>query len=214
MPNWVENQLRISAGTKEELADIKAKLFNAEGHFSYAVLVPEDRDDERWWVDPKTHSLADEDAREDGKVFNWYDFHCDKWGCKWDVNPGEVDVFEDGCYLSISFNSPWSAPVHWYDVLVETFPDANIDLRAVDPAMDYFWEGSDLVDLSKMVDYDELKRQALVDALGDEYDIDRIIEEEPDGVDFYGLCTDDLFDPSTWYYEICVDEEELTDYKK
>jgi len=212
MPNWVENDLRISAKSKEELSRIKERIIDKDGHLSFAILVPEDRDDESYWVDPEKHCLSDEDAREDGKVFNWYDFHCDKWGCKWDAS--EDDVFEDGCYLSIRFSTPWSAPVHWYDVLVETFPDATIGLRAVDPSMDYFWEGSDLVELSGVVDYDELKRQALVDALGDEYDLDRIIEEEPDGVDFYGLCTDDLFDPSTWYYDLCVDEEELTDYKK
>lgn len=213
MPNWVENQLRISASTKKELAKIKAKLFNADGDLSYAVLVPENTDDERWWVDPKKHGLSDVNAREDGKVFNWFDYHCTKWGCKWDVNPGEVTVEESGTELSISFTSPWSAPVHWFDTLVETFPEADIDLRAIDPAMDYYWEGSDLINISDVVDYDDLKRNALEEVLGDEYDIDRIIEEEPSGVEFYGLCTGDLFYPDTWSYDICVDEAELTDYK-
>lgn len=211
MPNWVENEIRISAKSKEALAEIKSKLLDSNGELSFAILVPEEREVESWWVDPEKHCLSPEDARADGKVFNWYDFHCDKWGCKWDASDTSVD--EDGTSMTITFTTAWSAPVHWFDALVKAFPDADIEMRAVDPAMDYYWVNSTLTSLSEAVDYAALKREALVDALCGSYDVDRILEDEPVGVDFYGICTDDLFDPSTWYCDLCVDEDELEQYK-
>ena len=48
-------------------------------------------------------------------VDNWYDWHCNYWGTKWDVDVQDngYDSSGDETYINLSFDSAWSPPTEW-----------------------------------------------------------------------------------------------------
>lgn len=231
MPNWVNNDLRITSENPDRIKAIRAKLFtvyngtdfvgcDGKEYLSYAVLIPEDINDPNYRVKPENANITAIDKRDDGTIFNWYDFHCDKWGCKWDVSPEECVITEDtDRNICVSFTSPWDCPCAWYHKLCEEFPDVSIELVAMDEAMDYYWENGKLGKISEQFNEKEAKRSEIErvfdenDLSLDDYDIEKIIENYEDGYFDYP----DMFDPDSW--EFTIDEEEefidfCKDYKK
>ena len=49
--------------------------------------------------------------------FNWYDWHCDFWGCKW--NACETNVEKENEYYYITFITAWKEPYYWIDKLAK-----------------------------------------------------------------------------------------------
>lgn len=218
MPNWVNNALRITSSKPERIQAIREKLFTTDDqgnlYLSLAVLIPEDHSDPDYWVDPETARIMPENLNEEGKVFDWYSFRCDKWGCKWDVDPDQCNIEEDtDSNIYVGFESPWSCPVEWYRKLVAAFPDVSVELVAMDEAMDYYWENGKLGSISDQFD----ERQAKVDAIEqvlknnncspEQYDIDKIVDEFEDGYFDYL----DMFDPDTWEFFV-GDEDDFIDW--
>ena len=221
MPNWVENYLRITSEKPERIKAIREKLFAKTDigceYLSYAVLVPEDHDDPDYRVKPENAGIEpSDDVRADGTIFDWYQFHNDKWGCKWDVDPEECDINEYTDSIYVSFTSPWDCPYEWYKALCEAFPDVSIELVARYAAMDYrYWENGELGGISQQFDEKVAKRkrsemERILDAHDlslDDYDVDKIIEEYEDG-----YFTDyDMFDPDTWDFSVS-DEDDFIEF--
>jgi hypothetical protein len=52
---------------------------------------------------------------------NWYDWHVNNWGTKWDVGGDNynVDIGNDGSSMTVSFESAWAPPVAWYEHMQE-----------------------------------------------------------------------------------------------
>ena len=80
MPNWVNNALRITSSKPEPIQAIREKLFSTDDqgniYLSLAVLIPEDRSNPYYWVDPEKAHILPENLNEEGKVFDWYTFRC------------------------------------------------------------------------------------------------------------------------------------------
>lgn len=227
MPNWVNNDLRITSENPERIKAIRAKLFtvyhgtdlvgcDGKEYLSYAVLIPEDLNDPDYRVKPENANITECDKRADGTIFDWYHYHLDKWGCKWDVSPEECEITEDtDRNICVSFTSPWDCPCEWYEKLCEEFPDVSIELVAMDEAMDYYWENGKLGKISEQFDEKEAKRDEIErvfeenDLSFDDYNIGKIIENYEDGYFEYP----DLFDPDTWEFTI-DDEEDFIDFCK
>ena len=110
MPNWCHNRVVIShmeAQPIKELADIFQK------NQPFATLVPQPD----WENTPNDKGelpvVSDLGLEFDGKQdLRWYDWRLDNWGCKWDLNEGDVTVklSEDKTILQMWFETPWGPP--------------------------------------------------------------------------------------------------------
>ena len=67
-------------------------------------------------------------------VDNWYDWHCNYWGTKWDV--WDVDVQDNGydssgdeTYINLSFESAWSPPSEWVKKVAQDYPSLEFLLE-------------------------------------------------------------------------------------
>ena len=101
MPNWCSNNLQIT-GTKEEIADIAAKLEACKG---------------RDFFDLFTRNAHEASADDD-----WYAYNLANYGCKWNCNANDWDVESgDGTTISISFDSPWCPPDKIFEQLHQEY---------------------------------------------------------------------------------------------
>ena len=143
MPNWVENDLRITADEMTMTA-IRERILTDEGVLSFALLIPEEFDNPAYRASAKESHLAlaeGDTIRDDGTLFDWYNFRIDHWGCKWDVSKENFSIAEESATeLNIFFLSPWSPPTAWFHKLRETFPDAKFGMSSSDPWMEESWE--------------------------------------------------------------------------
>lgn len=49
----------------------------------------------------------------------WYDWCCEKWGCKWNAGDTSVSSVNDENEVMIEFRTPWSPPSGWLKALCE-----------------------------------------------------------------------------------------------
>lgn len=101
MPNWCSNNLQIT-GTKEEIADIAAKLEACKGQDFFDLF---------------TRNAHEASADDD-----WYAYNLANYGCKWNCNANDWDVESgDGTTISISFDSPWCPPDKIFEQLYQEY---------------------------------------------------------------------------------------------
>jgi len=95
MPNYCLNFLTV------ENCD-EAMRFIDEGKFkSFQALIP----------------------RPESEEENWYDWNCENWGTKWDMNEDEIVLTGDGTMM---FQTAWSPSLPVTKALSEKFPNAKI----------------------------------------------------------------------------------------
>ena len=136
MPNWVNNELIITA-EPEVINKIVAQV-SAPFERRYYDFFKEESETKKiekpfsfWNIIKPTDLEAYEDAKgkpQDGKD-HWYNWNIRNWGTKWDVN----DVYggtirDDGKTISYAFDTAWSPPVEAIDKLAEQYPSAQLTL--------------------------------------------------------------------------------------
>ena len=104
MPNWVT--VRLIYKTKYMAKFIFDELQWHNKRFSFKALVPHPKTVKEC---PDRYILLFRDATayapsEKKPWFNWYKFHIEEWGCKWDC----CDAFLDD--NMIVFKTPWDPP--------------------------------------------------------------------------------------------------------
>jgi hypothetical protein len=198
MPNWDYNKLRIT-GSKEQIKKVRAKLFK-DDEFTFTALIPEDLDDPKYRVVDEGSGVQTQDLRADGTAFNWYDFHLDKWGCKWDASKSAFD--ETDTEIVVTFTTPWGPPDEWFKVLCKKFKDLNIEMGTLDEGEADYWYNCEHENINDFTD--KLYVDAVKDALGKDaskVDLAKVAKKyRSEG--YYHLETKDLLDKSTWYYTI------------
>lgn len=135
MPNWVTNKIEVIGHNAMEFVK---DFFNED--FSFNKLIPEpttiEECEEKYLIkneeDARSHFLAWDETNEK-RWFNWYDWHCDKWGTKWDVDTDELSVSG----TSVCFYTAWSCPIPILIKLSQMFPQFVFDIVYEDEAMDY-----------------------------------------------------------------------------
>jgi len=120
MPNWVYNHVTIT-GTEEAIANVKEFLGkknfmtgDEEIQFNFANLVsiPEDKLEEYNTI----HGF--QDGEQVGHTeFNWYEWNCANWGCKWNASDITENTFPDS--IEYWFTTPWSVPEPVIDALAK-----------------------------------------------------------------------------------------------
>ena len=88
MPNWCYNRLQVFGG-KDEIEKFKKSVKTKDTDLSLDKILPT----------PK--KLLDGDG--------WYDWRCDNWGTKWDID-AELTDYDDE-FLCYEFDSAWSPPI-------------------------------------------------------------------------------------------------------
>ena len=110
MPNWCYNDISVR-GTEQQIKDFISKydlVFGENKSFDFNKIIPEPRTLEEC---PKKYIRHDSDhieELEDKPWFNWYDWHCDFWGTKW--NACDVVIDGDERHVFISFSTAWCEP--------------------------------------------------------------------------------------------------------
>jgi hypothetical protein len=165
MPNWCENEVRIS-GSKEDIEKI-AELFDCNNNnFSFQRFMPcpeelrkihnghtRDKDGKSYthWLcesvnddeNPTYTYLTDADVQALVDKYgssNWYDWSIRNWGTKWEAHLcGNVNVFHDEAHdwssIECNFDTAWGPPEGIYNALVSQFPDVDVDWFYKEPGM-------------------------------------------------------------------------------
>ena len=127
MPNWTYNQVRMKGiGNNENLFSYSEK---GEKYFDFNKIVPEPKSEEECrekygekYIDNGACNLSHD---ESDKWFNWYSWHCDFWGTKW--NACDSYVVDDNL---VTFDTAWSEPREIWIALSKMFPDKTLFITA------------------------------------------------------------------------------------
>ena len=139
MPNWCENRVSIY-GDENEINAFKKKALK-DGEFKFNNLLPmpkELQDTTSGWLGndtPEQKELEKKQAKNLKKYGyqNWYDWACDVWGTKWDVD-ASVDVGDD--YIEISFDTAWCPPEGVFNYIKKQYPDLSVSWFYDEPGME------------------------------------------------------------------------------
>jgi hypothetical protein len=129
MPNWCDNQVTITGPSSviDKIEKIVKEEKDAGGLLNFFHPMPKGLEDTT-----SPSSSADKPQPMIEGFDNWYDWRCENWSTKWDVNEF-YGVDRQGDTISFAFSSAWSPPIGAY----EKFLDKNEDcsLKA------YYYEG-------------------------------------------------------------------------
>lgn len=113
MPNHITNKLIISG----------------ELHLIEQIIGPDtDIEHEDYQLDFKR--VVPYPPGTDIDEFDWYNWHCNNWGTKW--NAYETLISYDNDTVELTFQTAWSPPNIWFERTVELFPSLEFKLSWVD----------------------------------------------------------------------------------
>lgn len=72
------------------------------------------------WLLNKFHPMPEEEE-------DWYNWHINNWGTKWDIEISDEEISDD--YIMMSFDSAWSPPVLWLEKVAEDYPQLRFTLE-------------------------------------------------------------------------------------
>ena len=131
MPNWCENQLVIKANNKnikaiEDMERLKSLLDETLQHYddgnAHGLLGA---------IIPMPKEYEGTTAPYDKP--NWYDWCCNNWGTKWDVDCDTALIEENR--MEFEFNSAWAPPIPWLEWVGRLFPNLFLCLTYEEPGM-------------------------------------------------------------------------------
>ena len=124
MPNWTTVFISMEGIEKE--SELFYKNEDGELCFDFNSLIPEPKTYEEYVAGGGDKLDTPEEAHcqidEDRPWFNWYDWHIENWGTKWNACHCEV------CYDCVHFETAWSYPEPIIKALSEKYPDREIDV--------------------------------------------------------------------------------------
>jgi len=93
MPNWCDNSISVSHPDKEMMERFAAAVANGD-LFQTFIPMPE------------------------GEL-DWYSWHLEHWGTKWDISEGNFELEQNGLAGNGWFNTAWGPPIAAYEKLQE-----------------------------------------------------------------------------------------------
>ena len=190
MPNWCSNTL-VLKHEEPAMIDRAVKAFKEGRLLDEFVPVPKDLQIVSGSVgDPDEQKLLEAQQKQNVERHgykDWYDFCCNEWGTKWDVDCAEA-FSKDGA-IHTSFDSAWAPPIAFYEKLA----DLGYTVKAYyfEPGMNFagIWEDGDddYYDLSGMDSGDV--QQQLPPELDDAFSISESMAEwEEHLAEFHPCC--------------------------
>lgn len=141
MPNYCSNKLIVS-GTKEQLDSFISKHIKTKEYDSiyldFDTIVPEPKTKEECEKEYIIDNINTVHIQliEDKPWFNWYTFHCDKWGTKWNSFDGVLNRNSDR-ELTLWFETAWDHCIPVIDKLIEMYPDLEFKYYYYEPGMQF-----------------------------------------------------------------------------
>lgn len=135
MPNWCMNTLTVIAKPEnfDDLNDMQNQVIGDKvdddskvTYFSLEKILP-----------------TPEDAYDLNMIKNgfpdWYNWHSENWGTKWDVDCQQSMSFiiDGNKILKYEFDSAWAPPIEAIDILAGHYPQLFFHLFFDEPGMDF-----------------------------------------------------------------------------
>ena len=150
MPNYCYNSFELTGPTDK----IKAL---------WAAATTTDNDSLLQAMVPMPEELENTTAPSESGL-DWYSWRVNNWGTKWDIDPADLELVEEGdtSYITGSFTSAWSPPTTAYDTFLSENEDCTITSSYDEEGMSYVGiydnghdecYGYDLSDLSDIPDH-------------------------------------------------------------
>ena len=152
MPNWCDNQVTITGPNsvidkiekivrEEENIDLSSKeKGESMGLLNFMYPMPKELDGTT-----SPSSSADKPQPMVDGFDNWYDWRCENWSTKWDVNEF-YGVDRQGDTISFGFSSAWSPPIGAYEKFLDKNEDCSLKAYYYEGGCDFMGEwdnGSD-----------------------------------------------------------------------
>ena len=136
MPNWCDNQVTITGPNSviDKIEKIVKEEKDGGGLLNFFKPMPKQLEDTT-----SPSSSADKPQPMVEGFDNWYDWRCENWSTKWDVNEfygvdrQHLNDSLDESTISFGFSSAWSPPIGAYEQFLED--NDNCSLKA------YYYEG-------------------------------------------------------------------------
>lgn len=168
MPNWAENILKIS-GDPERINALREFISSTDKDgnkrvFDFNKVIPTP---EELLLTTSPNAINAQEMIDKYGHADWYDFHVNRWGTKWNANKVEFEDTGDAKLLEMRFSTAWSPPEGVISELSILFPDLYLEMWSCDPAMN--WEFHMVCDLGGVITAEETPYdQSVKDMFGHE----------------------------------------------
>ena len=140
MPNWCDNQITITGPNSviDKIEKIVTEEKDGEGLLNYFHPMPRQLEDTT-----SPSSSADKPQPMVEGFDCWYDWRCENWSTKWDVNEfygvdrQHLNDSLDESTISFGFSSAWSPPINAYQTFIMNMSEKNLDVSV----KAYYYEG-------------------------------------------------------------------------
>ena len=140
MPNWCDNQVTITGPNSviDKIEKIVTEEKDGEGLLNFFHPMPKELDGTT-----SPSSSADKPQPMVEGFDNWYDWRCENWSTKWDVNEfygvdrQHLNDSLDESTISFGFSSAWSPPINAYQTFIMNMSEKNLDVSI----KAYYYEG-------------------------------------------------------------------------
>ncbi len=133
MPNWCDNQITITGPNSviDKIEKIVKDEKDTDGLLNFFHPMPKQLEDTT-----SPSSSADKPQPMIEGFDCWYDWRCENWSTKWDVNEF-YGVDRQGDTISFGFSSAWSPPLNAYQTFIMNMSEKNLDVSV----KAYYYEG-------------------------------------------------------------------------
>lgn len=122
MPNWVHNGLTVTGKDVSKFSKA-AKTKRSSLSFNNFIPMPKELENtEALSGGAKNKKLIKKYGAD-----NWYDWHCESWGTKWDARAVEL-ITNKKNKLVYRFDTAWAPPIPWLQVVSKKFPSLEFVL--------------------------------------------------------------------------------------
>ena len=142
MPNWCDNQITITGPNSviDKIEKIVKEEKGAGGLLNFFHPMPKGLEDT---TSPSSSAKKPQPMIEG--FDNWYDWRCENWSTKWDVNEF-YGVDRQGDTISFGFSSAWSPPIGAYENFLAKNEDCSLKAYYYEGGCDFMGEWDNGVD--------------------------------------------------------------------
>ena len=148
MPNWCDNQITITGPNKviDKIEKIVNEDNNTEGLLQFMHPMPAEL------KDTTADGSQDKKLMDKYGYSDWYEWACDNWGTKWDLNEFYgvdrqylSEQSEGESTISFAFSSAWSPPIGAYEYFLAKNEECSLKAYYYEGGCDFMgcWDNGD-----------------------------------------------------------------------
>lgn len=132
MPNHIKNVVKFKNITPEDrdmILNMIASITPTEPietqMIDFNKIIPEPEDESECPDEYKMNKESPIESLKDKPWFDWYEWHIDKWGTKWNAYDGYISILPNE--LTFVFNTAWTCPMPIFTKLALLGYDMEIE---------------------------------------------------------------------------------------